>query len=1027
MYTGIRSIQAIIHENFRQYASRDAISFGSEKRTYQELEWSIEKMIGYIESENIREGDHVGVVMEKGIDSVIVILGLLFSKAIFVPADASLPAERIMDLLRSADVQHVFFQSENTDLKNTLSALGRIHEPDLSFRKHGMTAFKEDTFLPDAPVYMFFTSGTEGIPKGVLGKNAGLAHFIDWEINTLQLTPGTRVSFISSPGFDASLRDMFLPLCLGGTLCIPPSREYILNGEMLVEWLEHERVNVVHCVPGIFRNIGSSALSENSLPDLQFILMAGERIIPAELQKWYNVIDKRIQLINLYGATEVTMAKTFYFITPEDVRRKSIPVGKPMEGASLLVLNEQLEPCSLMEEGDLYIRTRYSTLGYYKSPELNAAKFIPDPFPGYHAELLYRTGDTGKCRPDGNYEFIGRRDGLLKIRGNRVDPLEIENYVIRHENIQKCVIVPREEDDHTELCLYVVCREPMDMRSLREYLEAVLPAYMVPKYINGIERMPLTVNGKIDISALPQPVIVTTMVVTPVNMYEERVRKIWAKMLKVNEENISTEARFFELGGNSLSLMNMISVICKEMDVRIPLGAVLKNATIKHIASLISTHSSSQLKPILPSGKREWYELSAPQARLFVTALMNKDVQAYNMFMTFLIEDTFSMEVVQDAFCMLIARHESLRTSFNIFDGKPVQIIHEHLPFRVALLTDDIGFVAPFDLYNAPLIRVGYLPQPAEGNVKLLVDMHHIISDGASLEILKREFFEILNGRILTMPALQYRDYALWSNQHLSGLEIEKQREYWTNEFRTAPPALGINMGEADHVATGSKVKFLFFEEHITASINDFVKYNNTTLSVFLLTVYKLLLYKYTGNTDIVVGMSVHGRTHPDTSDMVGFFVNMLPVRTLLMTGDTLDAFRKQVHEKCMRAYENQEYDYTTIPGREQRRQLIETVFTMQDTVQVDYSDTAMQEEIVHYPDVDAKYDIFLDAFTDKKTAALRFTFSPHVLSDKMINAMAHSFNEIVLQCLENKESIVADMVFSSNEKTFIDSFDFSN
>lgn len=270
---------------------------------------------------------------------------------------------------------------------------------------------------PEDPIYIYFTSGSTGQPKAVLGMNKSLVHFINWEIETLGIDHPWRVSQLTSPSFDASLRDFFVPLCSGGTVCIPQNRELILNSASLINWIESSKIDLIHCTPSLFRLFNVKSLTKEQFPNLKYVLLAGERIHPPELENWFITFGERIQLVNFYGPTETTMVKTFYFIKKADTKAPSISIGKPMKGSRVIILDERMNPCPEGMAGEIYIRTPYRTKGYYNDPELTGEKFLVNPFNNDPEDLIYKTEDQGRFLPDGNLEFLGRIDRQVKIRG----------------------------------------------------------------------------------------------------------------------------------------------------------------------------------------------------------------------------------------------------------------------------------------------------------------------------------------------------------------------------------------------------------------------------------------------------------------------------------------------------------------------------------------------------------------------------------------------------------------------------------
>jgi amino acid adenylation domain-containing protein len=445
--------------------------------------------------------------------------------------------------------------------------------------------------------YVYFTSGSTGRPKGIAGRLKGIDHFVRWEIATFGVGPGTRVSQLTSPSFDAYLRDVFTPLCAGGTVCAPPSRETVLDAARLAEWLTERRVEIVHCVPSLFRSLLNQPLRAADFPALKYVLMAGEPLLPSDVRRWTDVFGERVQLVNLYGPTETTMTKFFYLVRASDRDRRTIPIGKPVEGARALVLDAKGRACPPGAVGEIYIRTPYRTLGYFGRPDLTAEVFVPNPFNVDPADLVYRTGDLGRVLDDGNFEFLGRQDQQVKVRGVRVELREIDDLLRRHPGVRDVAVVDLEDSGGNKyLCAYVVAGEGADAAALKEFLGASLPDYVVPSAFVMLDELPRTISGKIDRRALPKPAEAQARreseFVAPRTPTEEAVAAIWRQVLNV--ERVSVEDNFFELGGHSLLATQLLARVRAALEVDVPLRALFAAPTIAGLALAVTELQAEQ-------------------------------------------------------------------------------------------------------------------------------------------------------------------------------------------------------------------------------------------------------------------------------------------------------------------------------------------------------------------------------------------------------------------------------------------------
>ncbi len=445
------TIQSRLNEAFDKYAGKTALEYGDKRVTYGDLNRKSKQIANYIIGKGMQKGTLIGVLAENRAELISTIIGILRAGCVFVPLDSSYPVDRLRSMITSTRVKLIFTDGCAPDelwvqlkdeKQNTEVAV--VDEEFFNTNDTLLSNIPEAVVSPDDMIYIYFTSGTSGKPKAIAGQNKSLMHFINWEINTFGIDQNSRISQFTSCCHDPFLRDVFVPLCSGGTVCIPPDKETILITGKLVNWIEKSEITLIHCTPGLFRIFGSSILTANNFKCLRYILLAGEKIVSNSLALWYSVFGDRIQLVNMYGPTETTLAKVFYLIKPSDVKNKSIPIGKPIDGAKVIILDQEMNILSHGEVGEIYIRTPYRTMGYYNDPEHTSLRFIPNPFSNNTEDLIYKTGDLGRLLPDGNIEFLGRADRQVKIRGFRVELGEIENRLLQLPDVQECVVDFRE-------------------------------------------------------------------------------------------------------------------------------------------------------------------------------------------------------------------------------------------------------------------------------------------------------------------------------------------------------------------------------------------------------------------------------------------------------------------------------------------------------------------------------------------------------------------------------------------------------
>lgn len=552
-----------------------AISHAGQDVDYRSLDARARRIAADIVGAGVPAGSIVALFLDDPVDQVAATLACMRAGCVFASLDTTQPSQRLRHmidvaapaaaLVRSSTAAAFAALVDGSDLAPCVLVVdgaprATSDAPAASVVADGDGRDAPRAVDPDDPCYLYFTSGSTGRPKAILGRTRGLAHFIQWEIAAFGLGPGSRISQLTGPSFDVYLRDVFAPLCAGGTLCIP-ERSTLHDPAALERWIEQSAVTLVHCVPSVFRLLLQREPAPDRFPALRYVLLAGEALPAADANAWIRRFGARIRLANLYGPTETTLAKFCHLLPDEPVRTPFVPIGTPIPGARVVLLGEDLSPVPPGEAGEIHIGTPYRSLGYHLAPDLTAAAFIDDPTGT--GGILYRTGDLGRLRPDGNVEFIGRKDFQVKIRGNRVEPGEIEARLRDHPAVREAVVVAREDrPGDLRLVAYVVLRDGgangsaahAGTTDLRRHVAECLPDYMVPAHFVELERMPLSANGKLDRASLPPPgegrPDLAADYAPPRAGTEARICALFADALGIAQ--VGRHDNFFEAGGNSL-------------------------------------------------------------------------------------------------------------------------------------------------------------------------------------------------------------------------------------------------------------------------------------------------------------------------------------------------------------------------------------------------------------------------------------------------------------------------------------------
>jgi amino acid adenylation domain-containing protein len=616
-----------VHEMFRQICEQHpdliAISGSDGNLTYSQLYRRSSAIAAKLRSIGVSNNDLVAVCADSRKCIIECVLGILQAGAAFVPLSPSIPIKRLESLLAECTPKWALVEPKVAERFHSLATEHPIEiispDPEREPGLHGVRESSGESQGDDLS-YIFFTSGSTGNPKAIAGRLKAIDHFIRWEINTFGIGPGTRVSQLMSPMFDAFMRDIFTPLCSGGTVCIPPSHEVLLDGRQLGKWIREERIAVVHTVPSLFRTIVNHSNGDGGWPDLRYVLLSGEPILPSDVKKWYELVGNHgPRLVNLYGPSETTMTKFVYVVNESDQSRRVVPIGKPMTGATAVAVDQFGRACAPGIVGELYIRTPFRSLGYYNRPALTAEVFVQNPFSQDAEDFVYKTGDLARPTVDGNFELVGRRDHQVKIRGVRIELGEVEKAVGECPGVGQAVVIAREDSPGDKrLVTYFVTNEGAQLNAsgVRDYLTPRLPDYMIPSAWVMLEKMPLTSNGKADRKTLEAMVpeaghqvqSVDTEERTPV---EEILCDIWCQVLKLTF--VGVHDNFLQLGGLSLLITQVISLIQTAFAIEMPLSVLFEAPTVAKMAKYLAAartryeerpRGSQILVSIQPQGTR---------------------------------------------------------------------------------------------------------------------------------------------------------------------------------------------------------------------------------------------------------------------------------------------------------------------------------------------------------------------------------------------------------------------------------------
>ncbi len=912
-------VSKLIAESCLRFADHTAIVYKDIRMPYRGLAESVQQVGAALSGKyRIAMGARVAVFGPVTDRTVIMMLALWKIGGVYVPIDPNLPELRLEFQLTDSDVQLVYCdQPENLhwltsrDVCSFRDLMGFTGEP------HHHSAV--DSY--ERPAYILYTSGSTGTPKGVVCRHNGLSDYVQTFCSLLKVHHSDVVMQQASINFDTSLEEILPSLACGATVVIAPDGGKDVLA--LLDLMLKEKASILSTTPSVIGEINDI---RPALEHLRVLIAGGERL---ESKHITNLLRKGLEVYNSYGPTESTICATYGKV--EQLFSSRIPIGKPMDNKTIYLLDEWLRLVPTGEKGEICIGGIGLADGYLNRQSLTEERFIENPF--RTGERLYRSGDLGRWREDGELDFIGRNDHQVKIRGYRVECEEIEG-AIGQLGAKDCAVVP--VTDHAGdlfLAAFIVgFDEPAD--HLRVALLKRLPSYMVPEVITNIEKLPRNANGKIDRQRLPKVATIRTdlRAAALTSAAEKQLAAVWEEVLG---KNIQTgTANFLSEGGHSLKVIRLISRIQKEFGVRLTLKDVYQYPDLRSMAVCIQGNLPESQSAIGPAPEQNSYPLSHAQKRLWAIYQRFPDTPAYVLLNVYDIIGVMKVERMKSALASLVDRFENLRTIFKVAGGEPRQVVltsvaqafeYTYLdlrdrPDRIDLLEGHTKNQSTriFDLTKGPLVRLHVLHKEAN-EYRILLAMDHIIADGWSVELLLKDLVSIAvseDGKIPRHTAtLQYKDYTVWQQTFLqSGLATEMSR-FWKSRLLPPPPALMLPTDFApqkQRTFDGGQMHFVI-PEHIRQGLQSLANASGTSFYATLLSSVFALLFRESEQSDMIVGTIVAGRDHPDVHDQIGLFVNTIPSRIEVDETESFGSLIQKVRQFNVDSYPHREYPFDCI------------------------------------------------------------------------------------------------------------------
>ncbi len=907
-----------------------AVTFADKKLTYRELNNRANQLAHYLQLLGVQAEERVCICLERSLEMVVGLLGILKSGGAYVPVDPNYPLERLAFLLEDSQAPLLLTQQEILTKLPTYQGQAICLDTDWE----NIAQYSKDNLntkiTPDNLAYIIYTSGSTGKPKGAMNTHRGICNRLLWMQQAYQLTAIDAVLQKTPFSFDVSVWEFFWTLITGARLVIAKPEGH-KDSAYLVDLIAEENITTLHFVPAMLQ-VFLEAPGIEKLQSIKRVICSGEALSFTVQKRFFDVLDA--ELHNLYGPTEAAIDVTFWKCQQKS-DKSIVPIGRPIANTQIYLLDFHLQPVPIGVSGELHIGGVGVARGYLNCPDLTDEKFIPNPFSSQPESRLYKTGDLARYLPDGNIEYLGRIDHQVKIRGFRIELGEIETVLCQHLAVREAVVV----QENQSLVAYVVFHQNVahSINELRNYLQQHLPEYMIPSAFVLLDSLPLTPNGKVDRRALPvpeqtRPELEQTFV-APRNPTEEMLVGIWVKILGIQQIGINDN--FFELGGHSLLATQVISQVRKAFGLEIPLRNLFASPTIAELAKHIEKAKPklSSVPFLVPVDRNQELPLSFSQQRLWFLHQLDPDSTAYNGSDLVRLQGTLNVAALEESINEIVRRHEVLRTYFTVVEGRPIQkIISE---FRLPLPIVDLQHLPvierekeiqrlevenaqqPFNFTQAPLMRLVLLRLTPEEHI-LLVTIHHIISDAWSGGVFIREVSALYEAFSNSKPSLlrelpiQYADYAVWQQQYLQGERLDTQLTYWKQQLKNAKTILELPTDKPRtqlQTSLGKKLSFTL-SSTLTNNLKSLSQQQGVTLFMTLLTAFNILLYRYIKQEDILVGSPIANRNRSELEGLIGFFVNTLVLRTNLSHNPSFKELLQQVRETALGAYAHQDLPF---------------------------------------------------------------------------------------------------------------------
>jgi len=1017
---------------------RIAVQCGQELISYSELDICSDRIGGYLSDHMLLRGDDVVMLlMDRDISFAKTCLAIWKAGTAYLPVDPLFPVERIQAIIDVAKPKVIIVDPKYLSLTVLLdypSAFLSL-EDVIAIGNESADFSPSHSYSAGDLAYIIFTSGSTGLPKGVMIEHRGMINHMKAKINDFYINETDIIAQNASQCFDISVWQFFSGLIAGAKTVIYRNEDIGDVANFLVK-IQADKITILEVVPSYLGVMLDYLEMDTISNSLKFLLVTGE-VLKTQLTKRWFALFPAVPIANVYGPTEASDDVTHY-LCYEPVTAHNVPIGRPIRNVSVYILNQRMQFCPRGISGEIFVSGVCVGRGYLNDMTKTKAAFIPDIIDVN--QRMYRTGDIGKYNCDGNIEYLGRRDQQVKIKGSRIELGEVKYHLDNISGIYDSVVLKLQSKTGEDyLCGYYVLdnKADLDDEEIHRQLTGKLPAFMIPSFLIKLKSFPLTRSGKIDTSAFTLPHFNSNTVEADASAYSSiqlKLIDLWKRILGVTD--VSFDDNFFDLGGHSLSAARLLVYIQKEFKVKFKLETVFNNPTVWQLAPLITGGRTEELDLILPVPYSSLYELSQAQKRLWVIGELEEEKYVFNIPQAYILKGRLDVKALEKAIIRLINRHETLRTTFTNSDGTPMQKIRDFEDLNFEFCFQDLSALSqadrdsildervrleekfPFDLNTGPLIRTTLLKLEEDKHAFLLT-IHHIICDGWSIDVMKNDLFSLYNAFVNDQPDplphlfIQYKDYAGLQRKQIADGKFNEQKKYWINKFEGGIPILDLPTDfrrPPEKTYNGHNIE-LSLGKQLSSEIEIFCRLSGVSKYMFLSAAIKMLLYRYTGQTDIILGSPVAARSHHNLEDQIGFYVNILAIRSSFEKASTFNDLLEIVKANALEAFANENYpfdhlvDALALNRDLSRSPLFDVLLVFQNAELKQHASVSMEGVSIETLLTDrsvVKYDLSFNFSDDEEQLSLSLEYNSDLFKTQRIERLASHLIHIISQVISD-------------------------